>query len=523
VALFSKVEREAAARLAVERTGLIAEGASVRRVGPEWFYGPPLRISPDTAAGVAVPDEFAAMIASWIVEQASDEEATRRLLADASLLHDSHARASALRLLFALGMTSDDPWRFVDLLGRHPDGGVREVSVGVLATLARHAGAQRRLASLTHDPDDRVFLKAFRAIGALRIDAAWSDLLHIMHNPAAGQILARQGRDANPVGLGAAHVMLAILQVAGTDEPRELMRLQEAQPPSAALDSERFETAALLQRLPRIEATVPRPASALDIAFVSIPGGAVRVGLEERDSTPFYFRQKNTPVRNVHLNPYSIAQYPVTNEQYMHFLSEWAQRGAREYEHPLQVEGKDHWPASLGDPRFGPTDPVCGIDWFDAYAYCAFYGVRLPSEDEWEWAARGPKDEQHGSPHSFEASYGPFEHLNQWRRTLNETTADYPSVTTVALDDARHGGLGVCHAVGNVWEYTSTNAYTQEPMSESLPDARLNPEQTMSQWPFHVVIKGGAWTSVGDLLLAAYRGSDLYTDRHREIGFRVAR
>jgi formylglycine-generating enzyme required for sulfatase activity len=44
----------------------------------------------------------------------------------------------------------------------------------------------------------------------------------------------------------------------------------------------------------------------------------------------------------------------------------------------------------------------------------------------------------------------------------------------------------------------------------------------MSLHPYHVVIRGGAWTSIGDLLHPRYRGLDLLSDRHCEIGFRVA-
>jgi formylglycine-generating enzyme required for sulfatase activity len=517
------VERQAAEALARAVPGLRCDGVAVRRSGTAWFWGPPFRLGPDVSADAVVPEPFAAMVATWAEEQVDDGIVLKRLLGDDSLLHDAAARPAALRMIFALGLRADRPWQFVDELTSHWDGGVRAVSLGLLGLLAGRSAAQRRIAALTHDTDDRVFLKAFRVLGALRVEAALPDLLHIMHRPSAGQALTRLGHDANPVGLGAAHVMLAIVQIVGSDDPGDIRRIEDLLPPSAALHSERFEADGVIRRCTPGKHSVPPAAGRLDVPMVDVPGGDVRVGIDEWQVVGCHFRQRNRPARRVRLAPYRIAAEPVTNEVYYTFLVDWQRRGGREFEHPLQPEGKDHWPATFGDPRHGPSHPVAGVDWFDAYAFCSFYGVRLPSEDEWEWAARGPEDHSVGEPHAFTAAYGePFLHLNQWRRILNETGPDYPARTTASVDDDQVSGFGLRHALGNVWEYTATNPYSGTPMTECLPDVRLRPDAYMSLWPYHVVIKGGAWTSVGDLLWSAYRGTDLYTDRHQEIGFRIA-
>src|SRR5262249_9496806 len=124
-----------------------------------------------------------------------------------------------------------------------------------------------------------------------------------------------------------------------------------------------------------------------------------------------------------------IARDPITNARYDAFVADFRRRGGPEYEHPIQPPGKDHTRATFGDPRFGPDHPVCGVDWFAAFAFCAWYGARLPAEDEWEWAATGPGAHRSGQPHGFTQAYGPFRGMLEWMRVLNETSPTFPERT----------------------------------------------------------------------------------------------
>ena len=122
-----------------------------------------------------------------------------------------------------------------------------------------------------------------------------------------------------------------------------------------------------------------------DENMIYIPGGYFLMG--NRESIPGH---DTFPIHVVFVGPFLIDKYEVTNEDYRKFVDAMKIKRDPTVEHaaapPLKKHDAEGWKVpSLSKPR----QPVVGVDWFDAYAYSSWSKRRLPSEAEWEKAARG--------------------------------------------------------------------------------------------------------------------------------------
>ena len=169
------------------------------------------------------------------------------------------------------------------------------------------------------------------------------------------------------------------------------------------------------------------------------------------------------PQRQVTLDAYTIDRTPVTVGRYRRFLEWVAQHGSPEIPliRRLFRSGKDHRPTGWGTPEFEelcPTDdhPVVHVDWFDALAYAHWVGGRLPTEAEWERAARGARDAR---PYPW----GDLT-VDDSRAIYGRATYGPDPVGSRPLGASPDGVLGV---VGNVWEWCrdryDPQAYQQLP------------------------------------------------------------
>lgn len=121
-----------------------------------------------------------------------------------------------------------------------------------------------------------------------------------------------------------------------------------------------------------------------------VPAGKFVMGSGEDEFIP-----EEGPQHEVYLDAFYIDKYEVTNAQYWEFLQYMKETGDHSKCFPGEPKNKDHTPGtphtSWNYPYYDyPDYPVNRIDWYDAYAYAAWAGKRLPTEAEWEKAARGP-------------------------------------------------------------------------------------------------------------------------------------
>jgi formylglycine-generating enzyme required for sulfatase activity len=173
-----------------------------------------------------------------------------------------------------------------------------------------------------------------------------------------------------------------------------------------------------------------------------------------------------------------------------------------------------------------------GVDWYDAWAFANWSGGMLPTEDQWEKAARGtdgrifPWGNEWDAARAnyveraFEAEARDLAELEQLLTTNSPT--DVPRTPVLPADSLPEGAspYGLVQMAGNVWEMTRTNFFTRKDMDPFCKGR--TPVEYLNRKEAFYVIRGGTWTSPPVCLSTYYRGSDLLTDKHNEIGFRCS-
>jgi len=235
-----------------------------------------------------------------------------------------------------------------------------------------------------------------------------------------------------------------------------------------------------------------------------------------------------TPQRSIDLSAYYMDKFEVTNHQYAQFLAALATDRPRDA-HPQAPSHKDPIPTYWHDRRLnGATQPVTGVDWYDAYAYCRWAGRRLPTEAQWEKAARGPSGQEYPWGNTWTAAYStnaestfgqPILSHQQWIYLLGPLRLEALQRLTQPVGSFPDGvsPYGVHDMGGNLWEWCQDSYqqdYYQYAPSRNPPGPPSSP---------YKVLRGGCWSSHRGMIRAAYRNYDLATDRHLEVGFRCIR
>jgi len=239
--------------------------------------------------------------------------------------------------------------------------------------------------------------------------------------------------------------------------------------------------------------------------MITVTGGTFQMG-----SSGGY--SDELPIHSVTLSSYKISKYEVTNAEFAAFLNAYGQSTVKtgtyagqtminassgSYDWGLHQSGNT-WTPVTGKENF----PIINVTWYGATEFCKFYGLRLPTEAEWEFAARGGTSSQN--------------YLYAGSNTI-DVVAWYTSnsgATTHAVGTKTGNEIGIYDMTGNVWEWCSDWYGTYSSTAETNPIG-------VSSGSFHV-IRGGSWSNDATKGRAADRGNSVPEGSIFE-GFRVCK
>ena len=252
------------------------------------------------------------------------------------------------------------------------------------------------------------------------------------------------------------------------------------------------------------------------IEWVTIPEGTFLMGSTPGEAKAAYEDAKlrsamleqhtfeaELPQHQVYLGAYEISRYEITNAQYRAFIEATARPTPRGH------NGEETW---ADETLNADTQPVVGVTWFDAQAFAEWIGGSLPTEAQWERAARGtegwtypwgnepPKARQHAN---FARRYNRPMPVGQFPKGVSTE--------------------GIADLAGNVWEWC-LDEYSPTAYQQNGKDVSQNPLNLRFRDVLRArVIRGGAWDVGSAFLRSGLRFKFYPLDSTHTIGFRVVR
>ncbi|MCI0691139.1 SUMF1/EgtB/PvdO family nonheme iron enzyme [candidate division KSB1 bacterium] len=233
--------------------------------------------------------------------------------------------------------------------------------------------------------------------------------------------------------------------------------------------------------------------------MVLIPAGSFMMGSDDMGSDDY---DSEKPVHQVYIDDFYMDKYEVTVAQYQKFLNA----------NPKQSK-PDHWDEQLQNSN----RPVVYVSWNDAVTYCEWLSkqrgkrVRLPTEAEWEYAARGGLSGKK-YPWGDEISQSLANYNNPWNAEWSQGAGKYLR----EVGSYAKNGYGLYDMAGNVWEWCE-DWYDENYYKNSPSRNPKGPTSGKSR-----VLRGGSWYNYPQYVRCAFRGDFGPTDRDVNVGFRCA-
>jgi formylglycine-generating enzyme len=231
------------------------------------------------------------------------------------------------------------------------------------------------------------------------------------------------------------------------------------------------------------------PGTSPEPEFVRVPGGTFKMGDPFDDG----LSTDENYIHEIFVSDFEISRFEITNLQYSLFLKQYKSSTVLSGEfvgekmiHPMNI-GLKYFQGEWKPDEGFEYNPVIGITWYGAYEYCRFYGYRLPTEAEWEYAARQLGQDVRYANGKNEVDPG---EINYYGSRFNVTT-EYEngifSGRTIPVGSLAPNSIGLFQMSGNVWEWChdwyASNYY--------IIGKKTNPAG--ANFGRYRVVRGGSW------------------------------
>lgn len=236
---------------------------------------------------------------------------------------------------------------------------------------------------------------------------------------------------------------------------------------------------------PQIDATA-LPAAHLTSPMIALGGGIFIMGSDAGNPD-------SGPAHQLAVGAFAIDTFEVTNADFESFVD------VTGYETEAEKSGSaDNWHAYASGKA---NHPVVKVSWNDAAAFCEWAGKRLPTEVEWEFAARGTD----GYTFPWGNEFDP--------QKANVKLSGLRGTAVVGSFPSGANSLGIQDLAGNVAEWTAT---VPEPYPGNATDSKLYGANLY-------IVRGGGWFSPQEQVTTFYRNSNVPIAANDDLGFRCAK